>query len=467
MAEHTERLGKEMISSLIIKLSFPCVAAHLIHAVYNITDRIFIGYGVGPLGLSGVSLVFPVILMQISLCVLIEHGATALISISLGERDKKKANLVLCNACMLLLIISIPFPLLASFIVDTILKILSTSETAYPYAKDYLTVMLWGMPITAAGYVLTSFVRAEGNPKITFYILLFGSTANIILDAILIFQMNMGVKGAAYATVFSQAAAAVSAFYYFKTSRSTLKLELKNFLLKQKIVTRILALGAAPSIAEALMAVYSIIMNYYLMLYGGDDAVAAMGIILTSHMIILMFIFGACDGAQPIIGYNYGALYFDRVKETLIATIKLVLVFSTLFFLIIQIFPVLIVKAFTNNAPLIDLTSKALRLVSLCIPIAGISMVGSFYFQATGRAFLATALGILREAGIFIPVIVIMAAFFRLKGVWLSIPIADTLASFLALVLIIMEIKKLNIKMEKKLQEKNSRVKIIKPQPLQ
>jgi putative MATE family efflux protein len=450
MADHTERLGNEMISSLIIKLSFPCVAAHLIHAVYNITDRIFIGYGVGPLGLSGVSLVFPVILIQISLCVLIEVGATALISISLGERDKKKANLVLGNACTLLLVISITCPLLASFIVDTILNILSTSETAYPYAKDYLTVMLWGMPITTAGYVLASFIRAEGNPIITLYILLFGSTANIILDAILIFQMNMGVKGAAYATVFSQAATAVSAFCYFKTSQSTLKLELKNLILKQKIVKRTLALGTAPSITEGLMALYGIIMNYYLMLYGGNEAVAAQGIILTIHMVIFMFIFGACDGAQPILGYNHGALYFDRVKETLMATIKLVLVFSTLLFLIIQMFPVIIVKAFTNNKSLIDITSKALRLVSLSIPIAGISVVGSFYFQATGRAFIATALGIIREVVFFIPVIVIMAVFFRLKGVWLSIPIADTFASLLTAVLIIIEIKKLNIGLEKK-----------------
>ena len=304
MAGHTERLGKENISSLIIKLSLPCVAAHLIHAVYNITDRIFIGYGVGPLGLSGVSLVFPAIIIQISLCVLIEVGATALISIRLGEQEKTKANLILGNACTLLIIISIIFPLLAVFLVDTILKILSTSESAYPYAKDYLEVMFWGMPITTAGYVLVSFIRAEGNPKTTLYISMFGSIVNIMLDAILILKLNMGVKGAAYATVFSQAVTAVSGIYYFKNTKSTLKLDLKNLILKRKIVTRILTLGSAPSIVEGLMAVCGIIMNYYLMLYGGNDAVAAAGIILTIHMGILMFIFGACDGVQPIIGYN-------------------------------------------------------------------------------------------------------------------------------------------------------------------
>ena len=190
MAGHTERLGKENISSLIIKLSLPCVAAHLIHAVYNITDRIFIGYGVGPLGLSGVSLVFPAIIIQISLCVLIEVGATALISIRLGEQEKTKANLILGNACTLLIIISIIFPLLAVFLVDTILKILSTSESAYPYAKDYLEVMFWGMPITTAGYVLVSFIRAEGNPKTTLYISMFGSIVNIMLDAILISKIS-------------------------------------------------------------------------------------------------------------------------------------------------------------------------------------------------------------------------------------------------------------------------------------
>jgi putative MATE family efflux protein len=445
MAEHTERLGKEKISNLIIKLSLPCIAASTIHSIYNITERIFIGYGVGPLGLSAVSLVFPIIVIQISVCVLIEVGATALIAIRLGEQDKTKANLILGNACTLLLAITIPCALLASSIVDPLLKILSTSATAYPYAKDYLTVMLWGMPIITAGFVLGSFIRAEGNPKITMYIFLSGSIVNIILDAILIFQLNMGVKGAAYATVFSQTATAITAFSYFKTSRSTLKLELKNMILKRKIVTRILALGFAPAITEGLNAVYGIIMNHYLMIYGGDEAVAAMGIIFTVHMVTFHFTFGVCDGAQPLIGYNHGAHYFDRVKETLMATIKLVIVFSTFFFLIIQIFPEIIVKAFTNNEPLIDMTSKALRVVTLSIPIAGISVIGSYYFQATGKALTATTLGILRDGIIFILVIVAMATFFSLKGVWLSIPIADTLAALLTSVLIIIELKKLTI----------------------
>ena len=449
IAEHTDILGKEKISKLIIKLSFPCIAAYLIHAIYNITDRIFIGYGVGPLGLSGVSLVFPIIVIQISVCVLIEVGATALISIRLGEQDKAKANLVLGNAFTLLLAISISCALLASFIVDPMLKILSTSETAYPYAKDYLTVMLWGMPIITTGFVLASFIRAEGNAKMTMYIFLSGSIVNIILDAIFIFQLDMGVKGAAYATVFSQAATTVSAFYYFKTPWSTLKLELKNMILKPKIVTRILALGFAPAITETLMAVYGTIVNYYLVIYGGDEAVAAMGIIFTIHMVIFHFSRGTCDGAQPLLGYNLGAGYYDRVKDTLRAAIKLVIVFSTFFFLILQIFPEIIVKAFTNNESLIEMTSKALRLVTLSIPIAGISEIGLYYFQATGKALTATALGIIREAIIFIPVIVAMAAYFGLKGVWLSIPIADTLASLLTAVLIIIEIIKLNTELEK------------------
>ena len=452
MADHTEILGKEKISKLIIKLSFPCIAAYLIHAVYNLSDRIFIGYGVGPLGLSGVSLVFPIILIQISICVLIEVGATALISIRLGEKDSEKANLVLGNACTLLLVISTLCAMLTNIIVDPLLNILSTSDSAYPYAKDYLSIMLWGMPIVTAGFVLTSFIRAEGNAKMAMIIFLFGSIFNIILDAILILKLDMGVKGAAFATVLSQGATAVLAFCYYKTSLSTLKLKLNRMILKPKIVTRILALGFAPAITEVLMSVYQIIMNYYLMIYGGDDAVAAMGIIFTIHMVIFHFTFGTCDGAQPLLGYNLGALHYGRVKETLIAAIKLVTIFSTFFFLVLQIFPAIIVKAFTNNQPLIGLTSKALRLVTLTIPISGISVIGSYYYQATGKALMATALGIFREAVIFIPVIVCVAPLFGLTGIWLSIPIADTLGSILTAVLIIIEINKLNIKQKIKFE---------------
>ena len=449
MAEHTERLGKEKISKLIIKLSFPCIAAYIIHAIYNITDRIFIGYGVGPLGLSGVSLVFPVIMIQISICVLIEVGASALISIKLGEKDKTDANIVFGNACILLLVISISCALLAGVIVDPVLKLLSTSETAYPYAKDYLTVMLWGMPFITAGFVLTSFIRAEGNAKMTMYIFLSGSIVNIILDAVLIFPLDMGVKGAAYATVFAQGAIAVAAFCYFKTSRSTLKLELKTMVLKRKIVTRILALGFAPAVTENLMSVYAIIMNYYLMIYGGDEAVAGMGIIFTIHMFIFMFIFGTCDGIQPIIGYNHGARRFNRVKETLKTAIKLIIAFSTFSFILIQIFPEIILRAFTNDVSLIEMTSKGLRIITLSIPLAGISVIATCYFEATGKALIATMLGISREAIIFIPIIFIMANLYGFIGVWAAVPVADIFAVLLASVLIIIEINKLNLKQEK------------------
>jgi putative MATE family efflux protein len=450
MTDHTEILGKEKISKLIIKLSFPCIAAYLIHAVYNLTDRIFIGYGVGPLGLSSVSLVFPIILIQISVCILIEVGATALISIRLGEKDNEKANLILGNACTLLLVISTLCAVLTNIIVDPLLNILSTSEPAYPYAKDYLTIMLWGMPIVTAGFVLTSFIRAEGNAKMAMKIFLSGSIINIFLDAIFIMLLDMGVGGAACATVISQGATAVLAFCYYKSSLSALKLKLNRMILRPKIVKRILALGFAPAITEVLMAAYQIIMNYYLMIYGGDEAVAAMGIIFTIHMVIFHFTFGACDGAQPLLGYNLGALHYGRVKETLIEAIKLVTIFSTFFFLVLQIFPATIVRAFTNHEPLIDLTSKALRLVTITIPISGISVIGSYYYQATGKALMATALGIFREAVIFIPAIVCMAPLFGLIGIWLSIPIADILASILTAVLIVIEIKKLNIMQEKK-----------------
>ena len=314
--DRAERLGTERVLPLLVRFSIPAIVGMLVQALYNVVDRIFVGNGVGPLGLAGLSVVFPIMLVQMAFVMLVGLGSTALISIRLGEGRREEAEKIMSNALGLLIIIALVGTTAGILFLDPVLRLLGASEAVLPYARDYLSIILYGAIFQAVSFGLNHMIRAQGSPKIAMATMLIGAITNTILDPIFIFGFGWGVKGAAIATIISQAVSAVWVLSYFLRGKSQLRLNLRGiYRIELSNVLQIASIGFAPFAMQLASSVQNLILNQSLLRYGGDLAISAMSIVFSINTLVLMPIFGINQGAQPILGYNYGAKQYQRVRR--------------------------------------------------------------------------------------------------------------------------------------------------------
>ncbi|MBW9172025.1 MATE family efflux transporter [Clostridium estertheticum] len=442
------KLGSESIGKLLFKFSVPAITGMVVNALYNIVDRIYIGHinGVGSYALSGLAITFPISVIIMAFGMLIGIGACSVISIRLGERNVEAADNILGNAVMLLTIISVALGIFGVLFLNKILMLFGADQNNLPYAKAYIQIILMGAVFQNIGFGINNIIRAEGNPKMAMLTMMFGAIINIILDPIFIFVFKMGIQGAAIATVISQVFNTLLVLRYFtaKNSGSILKLKKINLKLNKYIVNDIFAIGVAPFSMQIASSLVAILYNKGLYTYGGNLAIAAMGILNSISMLIFMPIVGISQGIQPIIGYNYGAKLYDRVFKIL----KLAIIFGTCIavigFIVVQLFANQLITIFVGNNPeLIKLGAHGLRIDLIVLPILGFQILGASYFQAINEAKTSMILSVLRQVIVLIPIILILPLFLKLDGLWFSQPCADLIATALTAFFLVRSIKKL------------------------
>ncbi|MGV8982171.1 MATE family efflux transporter [Clostridium sp.] len=442
--DKSKQLGEENIGKLLMKFSIPAIVGMLVNALYNVIDRIFIGRGVGKLALTGVTVTFPVANIILAFGMLVGIGTAALISIKLGQQKKEEAEHILGNALTLIIITSIIVTGLGLLFLEPMLIRFGASSETLPYAKEYIRIILIGVVFQNIGFGLNNTIRSEGNPRVAMYTMLIGGILNTVLDPIFIFVFHMGTAGAAIATVISQAVNTIWVLAYFLGGKSVLKIHCKNLKLNVKVVMGIFAIGMSPFSMQIAASIVTIISNNSLVQYGGDLALGSMGIIMSIMMMVLMPIFGINQGSQPIIGYNYGAKKYHRVKHALKLAILAATIITTTGFIIIQLFPVQLISIFNKDPELIAVGVHGIRIYLLMIPVIGFQIVSSNYFQAIGKARISIFLGLSRQVIILIPLLFILPRFWGLDGVWMSGPSSDAIASILTAIFLLVEIKHLN-----------------------
>ena len=442
--DKSKQLGEENIGKLLMKFSIPAIVGMLVNALYNVVDRIFIGRGVGKLALSGVTVTFPIANIILAFGMLVGIGTAALISIKLGQQKKEEAEHILGNAFTLIIIISLIVTVMGLIFLEPMLIKFGASSETLPYAKEYIRIILIGVIFQNIGFGLNNTIRSEGNPRVAMITMLIGGILNTILDPLFIFVFHMGTKGAAIATVISQAVNTIWVLAYFFGGRSALKIRYKNLKLDFKVVMSIFAIGMSPFSMQIAASIVTIISNRSLVKYGGDLALGAMGIIMSIAMMVLMPIFGINQGSQPIIGYNYGAKKYDRVKHTLKLAILAATIITTTGFILIQLFPRQLISIFNKDPELINIGIRGIRTYLFMIPVIGFQIISSNYFQAIGKAKISIFLGLSRQVIILIPLLFILPRFFGLNGVWVSGPSSDLIASILTAIFLFVEIRHLN-----------------------
>lgn len=430
-----ERLGQEKILPLLVRFSIPAIVGMLVQALYNVVDRIFVGNGVGPLGLAGLTVAFPVMLVQMAFSMLIGLGATALISIRLGENRQAEAEQIMSNAVGMLILISFVFTVLGIAFLDPLMRLMGASDAVLPYARDYLSIILYGTIFQSIGFGLNHMIRAQGNPKIAMATMLIGAITNIILDPIFIFIFGWGVAGAAFATVLSQVVSAAWVLSFFLRGKSQLRLDLRQIhRIKWPVVMQIVSIGFAPFAMQLAGSLQNLVLNQNLAHYGGDLAISAMGIVFSVNTLFMMPMFGINQGAQPIIGFNYGAKNFDRVKQTLLYAALGATILSTLGFLATRFIPTQLTALFgRHDLELMDLAVQAMTTVMMFFPIIGLQIVGANFFQALGKPKKSALLSLSRQVLLLIPLTIALPRFLGLRGVFLAYPASDLVATMITL----------------------------------
>lgn len=436
-------LKNEKISKLLLKFSIPAIVGMMVSALYNVVDRMYIGR-LGPMAMTGIGLNLPFMTILMAFSMLIGIGSGALISIKLGQNKKDEAEKILGNAFTLTIIIMSVIVILSLIFKTQLLYLFGASEATFRYADDYITIILYGAVFQGIGFGINNIIRAEGNPKIAMYTMLIGAVINIILDPVFIFVLGMGIKGAAIATIISQFVSMLWVVSHFLSGKSLITFKVKNLKLDFGIIKGIIAIGVSPFSMQIAASIVTVISNNSLKVYGGDIAIGAMTIINAVTIFFLMPIFGINQGSQPIIGFNYGAKQFKRVKEALKLAIFAATAISTLGFILTQFFTVSMIRIFNDDPILIEATIKGMRIFLIMLPLIGFQIVSANYFQAVGKAPKAMFLSLLRQVIVLIPMLLIMPRFFGLTGVWIAGPIADFTASLITALFLYNEMKHLD-----------------------
>ena len=446
MESNKEFLGTEPIGKLLFKLSIPTVVAQLINMLYNIVDRIYIGHmpGDGSLALTGVGVCMPLIMLVSAFAALVSSGGAPRASIFMGKQDNESAEKTLGNCFSLQVIVSLILTMVLLIWNEELLLAFGASENTIGYAADYMSIYAIGTLFVQMTLGMNTFITAQGFTKISMISVLIGAVCNIALDPLFIFGLHMGVKGAALATILSQAISCVWVITFLCSKKTRLHIRRKNIRLQGKIILPCIALGSAAFIMQASESVISICFNSSLLRYGGDIAVGAMTIMVSVMQFAMLPLQGIAQGAQPITSYNYGAKNADRVKRTFRLLLITCMTYSIALWAAVMLFPKVFVGIFTPDKALIDFAAPMLRIYLGGICIFGIQIACQMTFTSLGKAANSIIVAVVRKFVLLLPLIYIMPHIIadQTKGVYMAEPVADIIAVTFTAILFTSQFKK-------------------------
>ncbi len=426
-------LGRGDIKKLLAQYSLPAIIGMVITSLYHIVDSIFIGHGIGASALSGMAVTFPIMNILAAFSTLIGVGGATLTSIRLGEKDEENARSILGHVALVNTVNGTLLGVVTLFFLEPVLKLFGASETLLPYASDFLSVYMIGIPVGFVFIGLNNIMRVTGYPKKAMLSSFLTVAVNVLLAPIFIFVLGWGMKGTALATVLSQLAGLVWVLMHFFNKSSLIRFEIKGFKLSGKTIVNMMAIGVSPFLMNLTSSLVVSIINFGLMKHGGDLAIGAYGIINRILFLFGMIVIGLTMGMQPIVGYNYGAKQIDRSFKALRYTIIVSVLIMTFGFLFSQLFPTLIMRMFTSDRELLDISVRGLRITTVLFPVIAVQMVISNFFQSVGKAKIAVFLSLTRQLIFLIPFLLLLPRYFGLDGVFMSMPAADLIAFFVTI----------------------------------
>ena len=437
-------LGTERIGKLLVQYSIPAIIGMTITSLYNIIDSIFIGHGVGAMGIAGLAITFPLMNLVVAFCTVVSAGGSTISSIRLGQKDTDGATEVLNHTLMLCLVNAFLFGGISFIFLDEILRFFVASNETLPYARNFMQIILLGTPVTYTMIGLNNIMRATGYPKKAMLTSMVTVVCNIILAPIFIFHFDWGIRGAATATVISQFIGMIWVVSHFLQKTSIVRLQPGFWKMKKRIISSIFSIGMSPFLMNVTACVIVIIVNNSLQRYGGDMAIGAYGIMNRLLVLYVMIVLGLTMGMQPIVGYNFGAQKIDRVKQTLKLGIISGVVITSSGFLICEFFPHAVSAVFTDSDELIGLAVDGLRLTVLMFPFVGAQIVIGNFFQSIGKVKISIFLSLTRQLLYLLPCLLLFPHWWGLKGIWISLPVSDSLAFITAVISLMIYIKKVS-----------------------
>lgn len=435
-------LGTKPVGKLLMQYAIPAIIAMTASSLYNMVDSIFIGQGVGPLAISGLAITFPLMNLSAAFGAAVGVGASTFISVKLGQKDYDTAKHILGNTMTLNLIMGLGVGLVCLLFLDPILRFFGASDQTIPYARDYMVIILLGNVITHMYFGLNAVLRAAGKPKHAMSATIFTVVLNTLLDPLFIYTFGLGIKGAAYATVLAQSLALIWQLYTFSRPKELLHFKRGTFRLQSSIIRNIIAIGLSPFSMNVCACIVVILINNSMVHYGSDLAVGAYGIANKVAFIFVMINMGVNQGMQPIAGYNYGAMRYDRLMKVVKYSIIAATAIMTTGFIIAMTIPGTCARLFTTDPTLIDLSAKGIRYIMVAFPVVGYQMVVSNFFQSIGKAKISIVLSLSRQLLILLPLLLVLPTMFGINGVWVSMPVSDTLSAFMAAWIMIVYMRK-------------------------
>ena len=442
-------LANEKIGRLLLKLSAPAIVGMVVQALYNLVDTFFVSRYVGTLGVAGTAIAFPIQIILIGIGISVGIGGASMLSRRMGERDNEGASLALGNMISISIVTGIICAVIGTVLMYPLLRVFGADDVMMPYAGDYISIILLGTPFLIFSVVASSAARAEGNASVAMFSLIIGGGLNVALDPIFIIVLGRGVRGAAEATVISTVVSCLFLIHYLLRGSSEIALKPRHLRMKWPIVTEIFAVGSSDFARTAAMSATSAIFNNILKGLGGEVPIAAFGIFMRVFSFVFMPMVGIAQGAQPIIGFNYGARQFRRVRDCLYLAIKSATVIACIGFVVFIAFPEQIIGIFINPddehaLEIIALGTNATRWLVLGFPLIGYQIIGASLFQAIGKAKPAIFLAFSRQVLFLIPMVIILSRLFGLTGVWLSFPASDLIAFVITLFMVTREMRTLS-----------------------
>lgn len=433
--QKTLELGTKPVGKLLAQYALPAIVAMVASSLYNMVDSIFIGQGVGPMAIAGLAITFPFMNLSGAFGAAVGLGSSTLISVFLGQKNYEGAKNILGNNVTLNSIIGIVFAIVCLTFLDPILRFFGASDQTLPYAREYMEILLCGNIITHLYFGMNAVLRAASKPKMAMYATIFTVVTNTILDPIFIYGLDMGIRGAALATVLAQFLALCWQFKLMSDKNELLHLHRGIYRLKGDLVRRIIGIGISPFLMNACACLVIIFINNALVSYGGDMAVGAYGIGNRISFMFVMICIGINQGMQPIVGYNFGARQYGRMLKTLnyaIASATLVMLMG---WTVGEFFPRTIIRLFTSDSELIEAATYGLRINMLLFPIIGYQIVVTNFFLSLGKAKISAFLSLSRQMLFLIPLVVILPPIYGIDGVWAALPASDAIAAVVTAVI--------------------------------
>lgn len=454
MNKRNQMLGNEQVNKLLFKLSAPAIIGMMVNALYNLVDTFFVGRVIGKYAIAGLTVSFPIQMIIFAMAQLVGLGAASVISRSLGAKDLEKANNVAGISFVLVSIVGIVSCILGLAFIDPILKLFAASGVVLDYARAYMSIIFVGNIFVTFTVSASSLARSEGNAKVAMMTMVIGTALNIALDPLLIYVFDMGIKGAAYATVISQGVAFIYVISYFLGGKSTMKLAKHHFKLRMDYIMEIVTVGLPSFARQVAGSAMAIIINTSLVSFGGDVALSAYGLINKVTMFMFMPLFGIVQGMQPIVGFNYGAEKYDRVKKAIVSSIAVMSVMLFVSWAFVQLFPSFILSVFLpfeGNQDVFAIGVPGIKTLLFGVPVIAVQIVASSVYQAIGKSKPALVLSLLRQVILLIPLLLILPNIFGLglTGIWLAYPLSDIISTTISSFMLKHEFKSMSKKMEK------------------